>query len=107
MIDQGFAFNGPEWNFIDSPVQGLYTRKLVYEDVTSLDPFEPWLERVTHFPGEVVDQAAKQVPLEWLAGERDAFERMLEQLMRRRKLVPDLVRDARRAKVSPFVNWRD
>ncbi len=107
MIDQGFAFNGPEWNFMDSPLQGLYTRKLVYEDVTSLDPFEPWLERVTHFPEEVVDQAAKQVPLEWLAGEQDAFEGMLEKLMRRRKRVPDLIRDARRAKVSPFMNWRD
>ena len=31
MIDQGFAFNGPEWSFTDSPVQGLYARKLVYD----------------------------------------------------------------------------
>jgi len=106
MIDQGFAFNGPEWNFVDSPVQGLYSRKQVYDAVTSLEQFEPWLERVIHFPEGVVDQACKQIPEEWLAGERDQLERMAEQLMRRRKRVPDLIRDARRAKVSPFSGWK-
>ena len=106
MIDHGFAFNGPEWNFIDSPVQGLYARKQVYDDVASLDQFEPWLERVIHFPEEVVDQACKQIPPEWLAGEEDEFERMVERLMRRRKRVPDLILDARRAKASPFGNWK-
>jgi branched-chain amino acid aminotransferase len=30
MIDHGFAFNGPNWDFPDSPVQGLYARRLVY-----------------------------------------------------------------------------
>jgi hypothetical protein len=106
MIDQGFAFTGPEWKFTDSPVQGLYSRKLVYHGVESLDQFEPWIERVMHFPEEVVDQASKQVPPEWMAGEDDEFERMLEQLMRRRKRVGDLIGDARRAKVSPFANWK-
>ncbi len=107
MIDHGFTFNGPEWNFIDSPVQGLYPRKLVYDGVTSLAQFEPWLERVVHFPEAIVDQACKQVPPEWLAGEEDQFERMVEQLMRRRKRVPDLILDARRAKVSPFGSWKE
>jgi hypothetical protein len=105
MIDHGFAFNGPDWKFTDSPVQGLYPRKLVYGDVASLAQFEPWLERVMHFPEAVVDQALKQVPPEWMPGEQDQFEGMLEQLMRRRKLVPDLIRDVRQAKVSPFPKW--
>ena len=106
MIDQGFAFNGPQWEFVDSPVQGLYSRKLVYEGVTSLAAFEPWLERVLHFPEEAVDLAYKQVPPEWLEGDRDAFEGMLERLMRRRKRVPDLIEDTRRARQSPFPNWK-
>jgi len=106
MIDQGFAFNGPQWEFVDSPVQGLYSRKLVYEGVTSLAAFEPWLERVLHFPEEAVDQAYKQVPPEWLEGDRDAFEGMLERLMRRRKRVPNLIEDTRRARQSPFPNWK-
>src|SRR5229473_3315945 len=106
MIDQGFAFNGPEWKFTDSPVQGLYPRKLVYGEVASLAQFEPWLERVMHFPEEVVDQAYKQVPPEWIPGEQDEFESMLENLMRRRKRVPELISEARRAKQSPFANWK-
>jgi hypothetical protein len=31
-----------------------------------------------HFPEEVVDQALKQVPPEWMPGEQDEFERMLD-----------------------------
>jgi|SRR5579863_4853702 len=106
MIDQGFAFNGPHWDFPESPVQGLYSRKLVYETVASLDEFEPWLDRVVHFPEEVVDQAYKQVPPEWIEGEEEEFERMLEKLLSRRKRVPDLIGDTRRAKQSPFPNWK-
>ena len=63
------------------------------------------IERVMHFPEEVVDQALKQVPPEWIPGEQDEFERMLEQLIRRRKRLPDLIRDVRRAKMSPFPKW--
>jgi len=57
--------------------------------VESLAQFEPWLECVMHFPEEVVDQALKQVPPEWMPGEQGEFERMLEELMGRRKRLPD------------------
>jgi hypothetical protein len=53
-----------------------------------------------------VDQAYKQVPPEWIPGERDEFERLLESLMLRRKRVPDLISEARRALQSPFANWK-
>ena len=105
MIDHGFAFNGPHWDFPDSPVQGLYSRRLVYDSVRSLDDFQPWLDQVVYFPEEVVDRAAKQVPPEWIEGEEEDFERMLERLLKRRKRVPDLIRDCTRAKASPFPRW--
>ena len=63
MIDHGFAFNGPHWDFTDSPLQGLYARRLVYEGVRSLEDFQPWLDQVMHFPEEVIDRALKGVPL--------------------------------------------
>ena len=69
MIDHGFAFNGPHWEFADSPAHGLYLRKLVYEGVRSLDDFQPWLDRIAHFPEEVVDDAWKQIPPEWVEGD--------------------------------------
>jgi hypothetical protein len=106
MIDQGFLFNGPHWDFPDSPVQGLYHRPLVYEPVTSLNDFEPWLDLILHFPADVIDEAYRQVPLQWLDGEEDALEQLLEKLLRRARRVPDLLEDCRRARPSLFPNWR-
>jgi hypothetical protein len=61
MIDHGFVFNGPNWDFSESPLQGLYPRKLVYEQVRSLDDFDPWLTQVVNFPEEVVDRAFRRI----------------------------------------------
>jgi len=74
MIDHGYAFNGPYWDFPESPVQGLYARPLVYASVRSLDDFQPWLDQLTYFPEEVIDLAWKRIPADWIAGEEDALE---------------------------------
>jgi hypothetical protein len=105
MIDHGFAFNGPHWDFPESPIQGLYPQKLVYESVKSLDDFQPWLDQVMSFPEEVIDQAYKQIPPDWIAGEEEHFERLLDRLLRRRKRIPDLISESRKAKNNPFPRW--
>jgi len=105
MIDQGFLFNGPHWDFPDAPLQGLYHRPLVYESVTSLDDFQPWLDLVVNFPVEVIDEAYRKIPLEWLEGEENALEELLEKLLRRRSRVPDLLEDCRLARPGLFPNW--
>ena len=106
MIDHGYTFNGPHWDFPESPVQGLYARRLVYDAVRSLDDFQPWLEQVIHFPEEVVDQAWKRIPPDWVEGEEDALDQLLEKLFERRKRLPDLVSACRESKVNPFPNWK-
>jgi hypothetical protein len=106
MIDHGFAFNGPYWDYPDSPLHGIYHRPIVYHSVRSLDDFSPWLDRVAHFPIEVVDQAFRGVPLQWLDGEQEALEDLLERLLKRRALVADLLEACRRAKPASFPNWR-
>jgi hypothetical protein len=105
MIDHGFAFNGPHWDFPESPLQGLYARRLVYESVRSLDDFQPWLDLVTHFPEEVVDQAWKRIPADWIEGEEDALAQLLERLFARRALLPELIAACRGARSNPFPNW--
>ncbi len=105
MIDNGFAFNGPHWDFSDSPIQGLYNRKLVYERVQSLDDFQPWLDQIVHFPEDVVDQAYKQMPPEWIKGDEEAFEKLLEKLLRRRKRLPILIDECRKGRTNPFPGW--
>ncbi len=106
MIDHGFLFEGPHWRFGDSPLRGLYHRPLVYQDVTGLADFEPWLERIVHFPEELIDQTVKQIPPAWLDGDENALERLLSQLLYRRKRVPDLVEACHNARTGVFVNWR-
>jgi hypothetical protein len=105
MIDHGYAFNGPHWDFPESAVQGLYARRLVYESVRSLDDFEPWLSQVLHFPEQVLDRAWRNIPPEWVEGEEDALERLLEELYARRTRVPELIQSSRESRVSPFPNW--
>jgi hypothetical protein len=106
MIDHGFAFQGPNWEFVDAPLQGLYPRRIVYDRVRALDDFQPWLDRILHFPAEPIDDARKRVPLEWIRGEEDDLDRLLEGLYRRRPRIPELVRDPVRARAVPFANWR-
>jgi hypothetical protein len=106
MMDHGYVFDGPHWKFPDSPLQGLYFRPNVYQSVRGWDNFQPWLDRVVHFPEEIVDVAEKQIPPEWLAEDGDALRAMLEKLMSRRRRVPDLIRDSRLGRINPFPDWK-
>jgi hypothetical protein len=78
---------------------------MVYEGVRGLGSFEPWLERIKHFPETVVDQALKTLPGTWIEGDEDAFEQLLTQLLRRRARVADLIADCRSTRNDPFPNW--
>jgi len=105
MIDHGFAFNGPNWDFPESPLQGLYARRLVYDSVRSLNDFQPWLDQVQNFPEEVIDQAWKRIPPDWIDGDEEALAQLLEHLFERRNRVSDLVSACRTGRNNPFPNW--
>src|SRR5262249_31178084 len=102
----GFVFDGPHWRLHDSPLQGLYFRPLVYQRVRSLDDFQPWLDRVTYFPESVVDQAVKQIPPAWLAGDEDVLEKLLDQALRRGKRAAAVLRACRTSRANLFPEWR-
>jgi len=105
MIDQGFAFNGPHWDFPDSALQGLYFRHVVYESVTSLDCFEPWLSQIRNFPVEILNDAICQLPPAWVDGDRAELDRLIEKLLKRQTRVADWIEAARGSNVNPFPNW--
>jgi hypothetical protein len=104
MVDQGFVFDGPHWRLSGSPLQGLYYRPVVYQEVRGLDDFQPWLDRILHFPEAVVDQALKQIPPAWVLDDEAALSRLCEQLLARRKQVIDLI-EACRGRTPLFPNW--
>ena len=105
MIDHGFAFNGPHWDFPDSAVTGLYPRRIVYDGVRSLADFEPWMDRILNFPAEVFDKALRQIPPQWLEDDGNQLERLFESLLRRRKRIPELLDECRKAPGNPFPHW--
>ena len=106
MIDHGFCFNAGEWNFPDAPLRGLYARNRVYEGVTGMESFGPWLERLEHRITErVLTDVAGEIPPEWYADDYDAVMRLLEQLLNRRRRVPELLLSARSSSRQPFPYW--
>jgi hypothetical protein len=106
MIDQGFCFNAGEWNFPDAPLRGLYARNRVYQGVTGMESFAPWMERLEKQMTErVLDEIIRPIPPQWYEDDYDALLRLLEQLHRRRSRVPDLILDAKRSNRQPFPNW--
>ncbi len=109
MIDQGFCFNAGDWSFPDAPLRGLYARHRVYESVRGIESFEPWLRRIeneTKMNEDVFDEIYREIPPEWYDYLPDPLEKMLEQLLRRRKLVRELVFSAWKSSAQPFPNWR-
>lgn len=106
MIDQGFCFNAGEWNFPDGPLRGLYARHRVYDSVRGMGAFEKWIERIERIDENVADEIAREIPPEWYEDDLDALYRLLEHLLRRRKLVVELIHSAWKSNAQPFPNWR-
>jgi hypothetical protein len=102
MIDNGFCFNAGEWNFPDAPLRGLYARHRVYESVRGLAAFGAWMNRVENITESVLEEIYSEIPPEWYAFE----ERMLGKLLRRRKLVGELIVSAWKSSAQPFPHWK-
>jgi len=107
MMDHGYLFDGPNWEFRDAPLFGLFFRPIVYEQVRGMADFAPWVERIQNFPEEVVDRALREIPESWLPGdERDQLTSLLENLLRRRKRVESLIEGCTGGRINPFPNWK-
>ncbi|HEV8383930.1 MAG TPA: HipA family kinase [Candidatus Acidoferrales bacterium] len=107
MIDQGFCFNAGEWNFPDAPLRGLYPRERVYESVRTLDSFKPWLDRLENIDWSLeFDRVQEEIPPEWYEDDQGSLFRLLEKLDTRRKIVPELILEAKKTYRQPFPNWK-
>ncbi len=104
-IDQGFCFNAGEWTFPDSPLRGVYQRNLVYGRVTGWESFEPWLSRVEEIEAQTLWDIAEAVPPEWYGGDTATIEKLMEQMLRRRSKVRDLIAEFRDSDRAPFPMW--
>ena len=76
------------------PLRGLYARNRVYEGVTGMEAFDPWIRRVKNFTDRVLEEFAKEIPPEWYYDDFDALNRLLEQLLLRVNRLEELILDA-------------
>lgn len=106
-IDQGYCFNAGDWNFPDSPLRGVFARNDVYKEVSGWDSFEPWMSKIEAMPPEQIGEIADEIPPDWYGGERDALERLIETLIKRRSRVAELITDFRKSSRQPFPNWKE
>jgi hypothetical protein len=111
-IDNGLAFQGRDWTFYDSPVQGIYMRRIIYGRRLSLRDFEPWVSAVMQIGQDVLDGIFKLLPPAWVEGQEHELQRVLNQLNDRRERVPELLAEtvkciqAMPAQSVPFVPRR-
>mgnify|MGYP005837901573 CR=1 FL=1 len=106
MVDHGYIFDGPNWEFPDSPIQGLYFRPHVYHQIRTPEDFEPWLSRARHCPEEVFDRVLRTTPRAWIEGEEKEWEGLLEKLWSRRRKIEGLLESTIRARPQSFPSWR-
>ena len=104
-IDQGFCFNAGEWTFPDAPLRGVYQRNKVYERVMGWKSFEPWLGRIESMDAATLWAIAETVPPEWYGGDTAEIERLMEQMLRRRSRVRELIESFRDSGREPFPMW--
>lgn len=104
-IDYGYCFNAGEWVFRDSPLRGVYARNTVYVGVIGWESFEPWLSRIEELKPKTIWSIAETVPPEWYDGDVSGFEGLVEQLLKRRSRVRELIDGFRESSREPFPNW--
>ena len=105
-IDQGYCFNAADWNFPDSPKRGVYGRNCVYEEVSGWDSFEPWLGRIETLDPDHIWAIAETVPPEWYDGDDSGLERLMEELLRRKSRLRELIDAFRLSDRAPFPKWK-
>jgi len=79
----------------------------VYAGVRGWESFEPWMTRVEELEPGRIYEAAGQVPPEWYENDWEAMEKLVEQLIRRRGRVRELVEEFRRSSREPFPAWNN
>ena len=107
LIDQGFCFNDGDWSFPDSPLRGIYPRRLVYETVEGLSSFEPFLSRVENLDSAQIGECVSQLPGEWCGPEPGQLNQLAEALYKRRRRIRQAIIDAKNSSLKPFPNWRE
>jgi hypothetical protein len=104
-IDQGYCFHAGEWRFVDAPLRGVFPHNTVYRGVSGWQSFEPWISRIETMDPTTIWRIAEAIPPEWYGDDLSLIESLVEQLLRRRGRVRELIVQFRESSRQPFPNW--
>lgn len=105
MIDQNECFGGETWTLMEVR-QPFRPYRGIFDNVKTLDSFEPWLSLVINTLNlNVLYRIACQIPQEWMNGEALEFEELLQFLASRRKRLPELLYWLIRQHRDSFPRW--
>jgi|SRR5579871_1950595 len=92
IVDNGLCFNGCRWNFPLVPSRSrLYPSHYVYDTITGIHSFEPWLTRIETIDQNIFIDIFDSIPSEWLESNKLALARLLASLYDRRLIVRQLI----------------
>ena len=91
-IDRGLAFQGRHWTFHDSPIQGIYGRRIVYGPKPLLHDFDFWVNAIEEIHQNLfLERVFALLPHAWIEGQEGELQRVLDRLQGRSKRIPELM----------------
>lgn len=105
LIDNGFCFNAEKWRLQDAPLKGCFWPRSVYAGVDGWTAFEPWLARLETCDEAFLASSVQSMPHVWWEADSAKVSSLLEQLLKRRTQLPDLIQETRKAIPSMFPKW--
>ena len=106
MIDQGYCFNGNQWNFPDSPFRGFYRQSTVYRKIRSIEDFEPILDRILAVKEDDLMSIIESLPRSWTGQHKNDLRLVVTELVKRAPLVRMMILNCIDARPSDFPNWQ-
>jgi len=78
---------------------------LVYEKVTGLKSFEPFLSRIENLTAGELEECAEGIPTNWCEPDPGQLGRLMEALYARRRTLRQAIINAKNSSLDPFPNW--
>jgi hypothetical protein len=105
-IDNGGAFDGQRWRFVDSREGGLYFRPAVYSSVHGWADLESGIEEIRSLSEKAITSGFDQLPSEWFDEDESELHRLMDHLLERRAKTAELLADTIRNCPASFPRWR-
>jgi len=105
-IDSSLCFGGSGWNLRDCPGNGIYFPTRVYDAITNLADFEPWIYRLQiAMTRDVLETFSEDIPKEWFPGAEELLQSLIPELEGRLVRIHEMLRRTHAHSPRCFRGW--